>query len=271
MKLAFAIPARLSPSEAADLARQALQAGFNAVELPFTDPDAVTSGATHASCEAMIAAVRDADTPVAALDLTGSRAGDLCSSDADDRRTARETILAGLDLACRLGASTLSISPDVGLDRAAPGRVASYEDACHHCLESCLALRFDAERHGVRIGIAPCRDRFLTSPIEVRALIDAINSPWFGACLDANATRACGRLTDWITTLGWRLSGLSLDDSADPSRGDEQNASPPAQNPDALTITTALADTAYAGPIIWRTGRLDLAKNRLLQFLDSSC
>ncbi len=69
----------------------------------------------------------------------------------------------------------------------------------------CRQLAGDADDRGVHIGIENVWNRFLLSPVEMRDLIDRVNSPWVGAYFDIGNAMAFGYPQDWIRTLGRRI------------------------------------------------------------------
>jgi sugar phosphate isomerase/epimerase len=48
------------------------------------------------------------------------------------------------------------------------------------------------------------------SPVELREIIDAVNSPMVGACLDAARLERFGSLTDWMAILHRRARAIRL-------------------------------------------------------------
>ena len=67
-----------------------------------------------------------------------------------------------------------------------------------------------AERHGVDIAIENAAAGLLSSPAELRELVDQVNSGSVGVCLNlANASQR-SRPKDWLTVLGRRVIALRV-------------------------------------------------------------
>jgi hexulose-6-phosphate isomerase len=80
---------------------------------------------------------------------------------------------------------------------------------------SCTALRrlaIDAETLGVAIGIENIWNKFLLSPLEMRAFIDEIGSPQVGVLFDVGNIIATGYPEQWIRILGQRIRKVHFKD-----------------------------------------------------------
>ena len=80
-----------------------------------------------------------------------------------------------------------------------------YEDALLYAHDALRALSFEAEARNVIIGIENVWNRFLLSPVEMRELIDQVNSAWVRVYLDVGNVLKFGYPQDWIDSLGSRI------------------------------------------------------------------
>ena len=69
-------------------------------------------------------------------------------------------------------------------------------------------MRFEAEATGVTVALEAATGGCFLSPIEVRELIDAVNSSAIGVCLDLERIGAIGSPLDWIDTLHRRVQAV---------------------------------------------------------------
>jgi len=117
-----------------------------------------------------------------------------------------------LQAASSLGAKVLnlSISP---VRRGSDGEgFARYQDALNFAYELLQRVRFEAEATGVAVALEAAKEGCLLSPVEVRELIDAVNSSAVGVCLDVGRIGAFGSPLDWIHTLHRRIQAVRYTD-----------------------------------------------------------
>lgn len=211
--------------------------GFTAVDLVVRPPALETLVAeTGPAASSPAAAVR-------AVTLETDPAECLTSISPDARRAARRQVVAALDAARALRATTLRLEARPASPPPRPPEC--HDDVIHLALEALLDLRFEAQARAVRLACAVGRRGFLASPPEARDFFDRINSPWVGAWLDLTETADLAHPPDWIRTLGWRLAALSLETPAAPGR--------PAQTTiDWPAVAAALRDARYDGLVTLR-------------------
>jgi L-ribulose-5-phosphate 3-epimerase len=78
--------------------------------------------------------------------------------------------------------------------------------------ESLRRLLPTAERLGVRIAIENVWNRYLLSPLEMRAFIDSFGSPLVGSYFDVGNVMLYGHPEHWIQILGPRIFAVHLKD-----------------------------------------------------------
>ena len=67
-----------------------------------------------------------------------------------------------------------------------------------------------AAEHQIHIGVENVWNKFLLSPLEMRAFIDEIGSEWIGSYFDVGNVVYAGYPEQWIRILGKRISALLL-------------------------------------------------------------
>ncbi len=130
----------------------------------------------------------------------------LCAGDSARWAEALEVTEQALRVAGWLGASALLVVPGV-VDADTP-----YDQAYDRALEGVKALIPAAERNKVAIAIENVWNKFLLSPLEMRAFIDACDSEYVGAYVDVGNLIAYGYPEQWIRILGSRIRAIHMKD-----------------------------------------------------------
>lgn len=131
-----------------------------------------------------------------------------------DIPSAAPFVISRLQTGSLLGANVINLSiPPVRIGSDGEG-FAHYQDALDFAYGLLQRVRFEAEAAGVSIALEAASGGCLASPLEVRELIDAVNSSAIGVCLDVERIRAIGSPLDWIDTLHCRVQSVRLTDGA---------------------------------------------------------
>ncbi len=203
----LSINARTFPAglEAPALAAAARQAGFEAVELMMGGEGLLTTETSEADCRRIARVIQNAGLKVASLGTDLFWQFHYADPDPAVRRQAQDLTVAGLDRAAWLRTDAFLVVPAVvgGWNERVP-RV-RYGEAMERTFDMLAKLREEAEDRGVHIAVENACSRFLLSPLEMRDLIDRVNNPWVGACLDIGSAMAFGYPQDWIEVLGRRI------------------------------------------------------------------
>jgi sugar phosphate isomerase/epimerase len=126
--------------------------------------------------------------------------------------SAVQFVSAQLQAASSLGAKLLNLSIPP-LRRGNDGKgFARYQDALNFTYELLHQMRFEAEATGVTVALESATGGCFLSPIEVRDLIDVVNSSAIGVCLDVERIGAIGSPLDWIHTLHYRVQAVRYTD-----------------------------------------------------------
>jgi len=189
--------------------RQAKNAGFDAIEVPSggeidldTDPAAVRR---------LGDAARRAGVAVASFWVSGPlSANPLNSADPAARARGVEAVKKLLEFAGLLGAGAMLI---------VPGRLGSgakfqygYQDTWDRVTAEMRKLVPFAEKAKVILAPENVWNKFLVSPLEMRAFVDQFKSPWVGTQFDTGNVMQFGYPQDWILTLGPRIRRVHVKD-----------------------------------------------------------
>jgi len=224
---------------------EAVAAGFDGIELtmPVPDPGAAEGGGDVSWLRAR--SRREGEVPAAPydshvrLDVVALAAG-LTTTDLD---TARDELVTLLDRGAGLGARCLNLTiPSTQSSDAARG-FPRYQDALNFTYDLLNRCRFESERSGVPIALeVACGGCFL-SPVEVRELVDAVNTWSIGACVDVPRAGVVGSPADWMATLERRVHCVRLDHA------------PLAETPAGKDLARALHEIHYDRPLIVQSSR----------------
>jgi L-ribulose-5-phosphate 3-epimerase len=177
----------------------------------------------------------------------------------------------GLQAAKALGAGAILQIPgyvQVMWDPKSP--VVPYDVAYDRSLTIYRELRKVAERHQVTICLENVWNRFLLSPLEFRALVDDIGSPWIRAYFDVGNVLVSGFPEQWIRILGDRIGRIHLKDFKT-SIGNLQGFVMLLEgNVDWPAVMSAVRDAGYDGYMTAEYGPYAHAPDVLLAHLSAS-
>ncbi len=135
------------------------------------------------------------------------------ASDKGVREKAKAITKKQLELASYLGCESILVVPgSVGIDFEPDSEVIDYDIAYDRCLEALLELAPVAEQYKVHLAIENVWNKFLLSPLEMRDIIDKVNSPYVGSYFDVGNTLYCGYPEQWIKILGSRIKKVHFKD-----------------------------------------------------------
>jgi L-ribulose-5-phosphate 3-epimerase len=171
--------------------------------------------------------------------------------DPDIRQKAHDLTAACLERAAWLGAKTLLVVPGVVQHFQEQHLRTHYEDALRLAYVGIHNLLGEAERWGVIIALENVWNAFLVSPVDMREMIDRINSPWVGCYLDVGNILRYGLPEDWIQTLGQRIVRVHVKDFQQSMGTVEGFCLPGDGDVDWPTVMAALRRVGYDGPMIF--------------------
>lgn len=134
-------------------------------------------------------------------------------SDPQVRGRAIQTFERAMEVSSWLGITTMLYLPGMVSAVFVPDfEPQPYEKVYERAREAVQALLPTAERVGVKLAVENVWNRFLLSPLEMRAFIDSFESELIGSYFDVGNVLAFGHPEDWIRTLGKRILAVHLKD-----------------------------------------------------------
>ncbi|WP_067934096.1 sugar phosphate isomerase/epimerase family protein [Alicyclobacillus kakegawensis] len=124
------------------------------------------------------------------------------------RQKARTIVHRQLEIASWLEMDAVLVVPGV-VTAEVP-----YDECYERSLAELEALAGEAQRRGVKIAIENVWNKFLLSPLEMKAYVDTIGSAWVGVYLDVGNVLAFGFPEQWIRILGPRICKVHVKDYA---------------------------------------------------------
>jgi sugar phosphate isomerase/epimerase len=188
-----------TPDDVEAFARRAATLGATGLCLPVGD--SIQSKPDEPAARAMAIRAEKAGVPIRCLHVVEPFPLTLIHADRRDTSQLRGAVCDCIHRANWLGATTLIIS------FIAPATATGAER--HSTLiDHLLYLRFEAQRHGVRLAVEAHRDGMLTSLMETYSALDRANSPWIGASIEIDRLE---KPAEWIETLTHRLAVIRVD------------------------------------------------------------
>ena len=132
----------------------------------------------------------------------------------NERQKAKDIVKRQLESAKILGCDTILVIPGtVNADFSGhPERVIDYQTTYDRSFEAISELKEYAEKLEVSIGLENVWNKFLTSPMEMRAFIDRIGSDYVGSYFDVGNTLLNGYPDHWIRILGDKIKKVHFKD-----------------------------------------------------------
>lgn len=191
----------------------AREAGFAGFEVDLTENGPVSLASTDAEL-AIVRRKFDAAGLVPSGLATGLYWGaNAASADPSARQRAETILRAQVRCARQLGIDALLVVPGaVGVDFIPNAEVVPYVDAYERALDFVRRLAPVAEAAGVALCVENVWNKFLLSPLEMRAFIDAAGSRAVAAYLDVGNTLLTGYPEHWIAALGARVRRVHFKD-----------------------------------------------------------
>ena len=197
--------------------REAMQvckdAGYDGVEPVLSEAGYLNMKSSDAQVKEIREMAEELGLEIPSLGVWSLWDNNLVSGDKKMRADARAIIKRQIEAAAILGADTVLVVPgSVGNEFSSKPEVVRYDIAYERALEGLSALAPHAEALKVNIGIENVWNRFLLSPLEMRGLIDEINSPCVGAYFDVGNIIYVGYPEQWIEILGARIKKIHICD-----------------------------------------------------------
>jgi len=193
----------------ADKFRQAKNAGFEGIEVRFGDeisPSLAADDVKRIGDQA-----REAGIQIASMWVSGPfQKNPLNSPDPEVRARGLESLKTAIQFATYLNCGALLLYPC----RLGNGPVfqVGYEDTWNRVTGELRKAIPWAEQAKVVLTPENVWNKFLVSPLEMRAFVDQFHSPWLQTHFDVGNVMQYGYPQDWILTLGPRIKRVHLKD-----------------------------------------------------------
>ena len=184
--------------------------GFGAIEVRAVDDIAIP--ADPAQCAEWKRTAASEGVDIATLWAAGRlySNGAMHDPDAARRNKGRDALARAIEAAAALGVDSILVNAvRVG---TGPKLMVRYEDVYQRFQEQLQTLIPVCAAHKVRLLIENVGNRFLLSPIEMRAFIDGLHSDWVQVYFDVGNVLLQGYPQAWIPTLGKRIRRIHFKD-----------------------------------------------------------
>lgn len=188
-------------------------AGFAGFEIDLSADGPVNLESTPADLTAVRALAKKCG-----LELSGLATGlywvaNAVSADPANREKAGRILQKQIECAAALGIDTILVVPGaVGVDFIPGAEIVPYHLAYERAEDFIRIALPAAEKAGVTLGIENVWNKFLLSPLEMRAFIDGFGSERVGAYFDVGNPLATGYPEHWIAALGARIRRVHFKD-----------------------------------------------------------
>lgn len=189
--------------------RQIKRAGFDGYEI--TMGSKLTLETPASELKSIAAAAGDAGVTIVTISVSGPFSKcPLNHPDPAVRAQGVEVIKKSIDIAQALNSGTILIVPS----RVGGGAklMYGYEDTWKRTSEELRKALPYAEQAKIILTPENVWNKFLLSPLEMRAFVDQFNSPWLQTHFDIGNVMQFGYPQDWILTLGPRIKRVHLKD-----------------------------------------------------------
>jgi hexulose-6-phosphate isomerase len=191
----------------------AMEAGFAGFEIDLSEEGPVNLKSTRDDLRRIRHLVENAGLELSGL-ATGLYWGsNAVSNNPETRKKAVAILSKQIETARLLGIDAILVVPgSVGVDFIPGCEIVPYETAYHRATEFIQQALPEAQKHKIKIGIENVWNKFLVSPLEMRAFIDQFGSEWVASYFDVGNTLATGYPEHWIESLAGRIARVHFKD-----------------------------------------------------------
>ena len=227
---------------------EAVQAGYDAVELALSAQGELTAGTTQEECRRILQKAEDADVEISSLATGLFWDHPLTSDDPETAAAGREIAVKLLEVASWLELDTVLVVPGaVDVFFLPDFKPVSYDVVYDRAVEAMEELVPVAEKFGVCIGLENVWNKFLLSPLEMRDFVDRFGSNYLGVYFDVGNVLLYGYPQHWIRILGERIKKVHLKDFRASVGTAEGFCDLLDGDVDWQAVMDALTDTGYDG------------------------
>ena len=231
---------------------QSKAAGYDGVELCVSENGQLNMKTTDKELQQLRAMIGDMGLEVSSIGAWNLWEHNLAGYDEADAAYASDIIKKQIECAQALGADATLVVPGWVGTNFAPG-IVRYDHAYENAQKRLAALAPVAEAAHVALGVENVWNKFLLSPLEMRAFIDEIGSEWIGSYFDVGNVVYAGYPEQWIRILGKRIKKVHFKDFRRNPGGLNSFVDILAGDVDWPAVMQAFEDIGYDG---WATGEM---------------
>ena len=191
----------------------AKEAGFTGFEIDLSEDGPVNLKSTPEELKSFRSLAKKYDLELSGLMSFLYWGANAASADPVVRAKASAILALQIECAQELGIDTILAVPGaVGVDFIPGAETVRYDLAYERATEFIKAALPAAEKAGVTIAVENVWNKFLLSPMEMRAFVDQFGSKNVGVYFDVANTLAFGYPEHWIEILGSRIKRVHFKD-----------------------------------------------------------
>ena len=191
----------------------AKEAGFQGFEIDLSEDGPVNLKSTPEELRAFRALAEKYGLELSGLMTFLYWGANASSADPAIRAKASNLLARQVECAQQLCIDTILAVPGaVGVDFITGAEVVRYDFAYERATEFVRTALPAAEKAGVTIAVENVWNKFLLSPMEMKAFVDQFDSPNVGVYFDVANTLAFGYPEHWIEVLGPRIKRVHFKD-----------------------------------------------------------
>jgi hexulose-6-phosphate isomerase len=191
----------------------AKEAGFTGFEIDLSEDGPVNLKSTPEELKSFRSLAKKYDLELSGLMSFLYWGANAASADPVVRAKASAILALQIECAQELGIDTILAVPGaVGVDFIPGAETVRYDLAYERATEFIKAALPAAEKAGVTIAVENVWNKFLLSPLEMRAFVDQFGSKNVGVYFDVANTLAFGYPEHWIEILGSRIKRVHFKD-----------------------------------------------------------
>ena len=191
----------------------AKKCGFDGVELSLDEEGEVSLSSTEADISKIAASAKEEGIELYSIASGLYWRYAYTSEDKAQREKAKDITKKQIEIAALAGCDTILVVPGAtGVDFAPALGVVAYDDAYKRAQEALCELAPYAETCHVSIGVENVWNKFLTSPLEMKTFLEAINSPYVGSYFDVGNVLLNSYPEHWIRILGKHIRKVHFKD-----------------------------------------------------------
>ena len=191
----------------------AKEAGFQGFEIDLSEDGPVNLTSTKGELEAFRALAEKHGLELSGLMSFLYWGANAASANPAVREKAAGILARQIECARQLGIDTILAVPGaVGVDFIPGSEIVRYDTAYERATDFIKAALPLAESAGITIAVENVWNKFLLSPLEMRAFVDQFDSKNVGVYFDVANTLAFGYPEHWIEILGTRIKRVHFKD-----------------------------------------------------------